>query len=115
LREIVRECLEMQGYAVLEASHAVAALEIGRRHGGPIHLMITDVVMPGLGGRELAAQMATVRPESKVLYVSGYTDDAVVSHGVISGDMPFLEKPFTAGDLARKVREVLDRPPPATA
>jgi two-component system cell cycle sensor histidine kinase/response regulator CckA len=109
LRQIVRECLEEVGYTVLEAPDGLAALELAERHRGPIPLLITDVVMPGLGGRELARRLTEKRPDTKVLYMSGYTDDAVILHGVLTADMPFLEKPFTPGGLARKVREVLDR------
>ena len=93
----------------LHRADALAALELAERHPGPIPLLITDVVMPGLGGRELAQRLTAKRPEIKVLYMSGYTDDAVILHGVLTADMPFLEKPFTPGGLARKVREVLDR------
>jgi hypothetical protein len=110
LRSLVRECLEASGYAVLEARHAGHALEIIERHASPIHLLMTDVIMPGLSGRELARRVTASRPEMKVLYMSGYTDDAVVLHGVLAADVAFLQKPFTAEALARKVREVLDQP-----
>jgi hypothetical protein len=109
LRAIIRECLEEVGYRVLEAADALAALEVEKQHPEAIQLLITDVVMPGLGGRELAERLTARRPGIRVLYMSGYTDDAVILHGVLTADMPFLEKPFTPGGLARKVREVLDR------
>jgi two-component system cell cycle sensor histidine kinase/response regulator CckA len=109
LGEILQECLTTNGYQVLQAHHGLAAMEVAERHAGPIHLLLTDVVMPGMGGPEVARQLVARRPEMKVLYMSGYTDDAVVVHGVRTVDMPFLEKPFTAEGLARKVREVLDR------
>jgi len=109
LRELVRECLEAAGYKVIEASHGTAALEAGERHPGRIDLLMTDVVMPGMSGRELAERLRASRPELRTLYMSGYTDDAVVLHGVLAEDMAFLQKPFTAAELARRVREVLDR------
>ena len=98
----------MNGYRVLEARHGAEALEISSRHTGPIHLMVTDVVMPQMSGRELAQRLLPLRPEMRVLYMSGYTDDAIVRHGVLGAGMAFLSKPFTPYALASKVREVLD-------
>jgi PAS domain S-box-containing protein len=115
LRELVRECLEDCGYVVIEASHGQEALERAAAHAGPIQLLMTDVVMPGLGGRDLVERLATTHPDLKVLYMSGYTDDAVVHHGVLSQEMDFLQKPFTHEALAGKVRAVLDRPPGTSA
>jgi two-component system, cell cycle sensor histidine kinase and response regulator CckA len=109
LRELVRECLEASGYTLLEASHGTAALEISEHHPGRIDLLMTDVVMPGMSGRELAERLRASRPEIRTVYMSGYTDDAVVLHGVVAEDMAFLQKPFTAAELAGRVREVLDR------
>ena len=111
VRAVVREILEMNGYNVLEARHGAEALEISERHQDVIHLMLTDVVMPEMSGRELAQRLAPVRPDMKVLYMSGYTDDAIVRHGVLGAGMAFLSKPFTPDALALKVREVLDSPP----
>jgi len=111
VRAVVREILEMNGYNVLEARHGVEALEISERHQGPIHLMVTDVVMPQMSGRELAQRLQPLRPDMKVLYMSGYTDDAIVRHGVLGAGMAFLSKPFTPDALALKVSEVLDTPP----
>jgi CheY-like chemotaxis protein len=108
VRAVVREILEMSGYVVLEARHGAEALEVSNRHAGPIHLLVTDVVMPQMSGRELAQRLATLRPELKVLYMSGYTDDAIVRHGVLASGIAFLSKPFTPNALALKVREVLD-------
>jgi two-component system, cell cycle sensor histidine kinase and response regulator CckA len=115
VRAVVREILEMNGYHVLEARHGAEAIEISERHRGPIHLMVTDVVMPQMSGRELAQRLVPVRPDMRVLYMSGYTDDAIVRHGVLGAGMAFLSKPFTPDALAVKVREVLDAPPPDLA
>ncbi len=109
LRSVAREMLEMYGYTVLEADHPDEALLKAERHSGPIHLLVTDVVMPKMSGRDLAQRLAPLRPEMRVLYVSGYTDDAIVHHGVLDPGMAFLEKPFNPDELARKVREVLDQ------
>jgi PAS domain S-box-containing protein len=111
VRAVVREILEMNGYNVLEACHGVEALAISDRHQGPIHLMVTDVVMPQMSGRELAQRLQPLRPDMRVLYMSGYTDDAIVRHGVLGAGMAFLPKPFTLDALALKVREVLDTGP----
>jgi nitrogen-specific signal transduction histidine kinase/ActR/RegA family two-component response regulator len=108
VRAVVREILEMNGYNVLEARHGAEAIEISERHRGPIHLMVTDVVMPQMSGRELAQRLQPVRPDMRVLYMSGYTDDAIVRHGVLGAGMAFLSKPFTPDALALKIREVLD-------
>lgn len=108
VRAIVRLALEAQGYTVLAAQNGVDALQICRAHSGPIHLLVTDVVMPKMSGRELVDLVAALRPKIKMLYLSGYTDDAVVRHGVLEAGMAFLQKPFTPMNLARKVREVLD-------
>jgi CheY-like chemotaxis protein len=108
VRDLAREVLEEGGYAVLAARHAGEALLIAERHPGPIHLLLTDVVMPHMGGRELAERAALLRPGVKVLYVSGYTDDAVLRHGVMEAEVEFLQKPFTATALVRRVRAILD-------
>jgi PAS domain S-box-containing protein len=111
VRGLARDILRQQGYTVLEAADADDALRIGREHGGPIHLLVTDVVMPQMGGRELADRLKAGRQETKVLYVSGYTDDATLHQGVSQTGTAFLPKPFTATALAHKVREVLDGAP----
>jgi CheY-like chemotaxis protein len=100
--------LEAQGYVVLAASDPAAALRVVERHGGIIQLLLTDVVMPGLSGRDLADQLAARRPGIRVLYMSGYPGDAVVQHGELPAGSAFLQKPFSPDGLARKVRDVLD-------
>jgi len=108
LRPLAKGLLEKLGYTVIDAENAAIALEAARRHAGPIQLLVADVVMPGASGRELARQLEKTRPATKVLYVSGYTDDAIVHHGMLEPGLHFLQKPFTPAALARKVREVLD-------
>ncbi len=108
VRGITRLALQTHGYNVLEASRGEEALRLCETHQGPIHLLLTDVVMPGLGGRQVAQQVAALKPGIRVLYLSGYTDDAVVRHGVLEAETAFLQKPFTPVSLAMKVREVLD-------
>jgi PAS domain S-box-containing protein len=110
VRGLARLTLETCGYTVLEAADGEAAARLSAGHPGPIDLLVTDVVMPALSGRRLADQLRAVNPTLKVLYVSGYTDDAIVRHGVLESGMPFLQKPYTPSILARKVREVLDQP-----
>lgn len=107
VRKIVRHTLESNGYTVLEASSGDEAAQLCQQHPSPIHLLMTDVVMPQMSGRQLANLVVGMRPTMKVLYLSGYTDDAVVRHGVLQAGMAFLQKPFTPLVLARKVREVL--------
>ncbi len=108
VRRMTREVLEMSGYTVLEAANGSEAQMVCERHEGIIHLLLTDVVMPLMGGHEVAEKLAGSRPEMKVLYMSGYTDDAIVHHGVLDEGTAFLEKPFMPDSLARKVRNVLD-------
>jgi two-component system, cell cycle sensor histidine kinase and response regulator CckA len=110
LRSLTRHILRMHGYKVLEASQGEKALRVAEEYDGTIHLLVTDVVMPVLSGRQLAERLGVVRPNVKVLYLSGYMDDAVVRHGVLQAEMAFLQKPFTPDSLAAKVREVLDKP-----
>jgi two-component system cell cycle sensor histidine kinase/response regulator CckA len=110
VRALSRRILQSSGFTVLEAGHGEEAIRVCERHQGHIHLLVSDVVMPGLGGRQLAERLLTLRPELKVLYLSGYTDDAVMRHGVLEEQVHFLQKPFSTAALARKVREVLDAP-----
>lgn len=101
--------LRNRGYTVLEARGGDEALLICRQQEGPIDLMLTDVVMPGMSCRELAERLTSLRPETRVLYMSGYTDDTIVNQGVLEKGVDFIQKPFTLVGLARKVREVLDK------
>ncbi|HET8655074.1 MAG TPA: ATP-binding protein [Longimicrobiaceae bacterium] len=109
VRVLARRALEHAGYQVLEADGGEEALRIADAHAGTIHLLLSDVVMPGLGGRELAERLQGRRPGIAVLFMSGYTDDAILRHGMLAEGTPFLEKPFTPGGLCEKVRGVLDR------
>jgi len=110
LRMMTRTVLLSQGYSVLEAADGADAIRICEQREEPIHLLISDVVMPQLGGRQLSDRLVTLIPDMRVLFVSGYTDDAVVRHGVLEAEVQFLQKPFTVDALGRKVREVLDAP-----
>jgi len=108
VRDLVAQMLQVSGYTVLTAGNAATALEIGDRHPGPIHLLLTDVVMPEMSGRELGERMRGRRPRTRVLYMSGYTDEALGRHGVLEPGTFLLQKPFRIRALAQKVREVLD-------
>ena len=108
LRHVAKRILESAGYTVLVAANGGEALLLAERHDGPVDLILTDVVMPGMNGRELAARLAAIRPRMKVLYTSGYTDDAIVQHGVLDPEMRFISKPYKIEELARKIRDVLD-------
>jgi len=108
VRELTRLTLQMNGYKVLEAGHGTEALRVAEQHPGPIHLLVTDVVMPQMGGPEVAERLTAVRPGLRVLFLSGYTDDAVIRHGLLGSGVAFLQKPFSVDALTRKVREVLD-------
>ena len=110
VRKLAVQVLKQQGYAVFEASHGEEAMKVAQEHAEEgIDLLLTDVVMPGMSGRELAQKLGFLLPKMKVLYMSGYTDDAIVRHGVLEGGVNYLQKPFTLDSLARKVREVLDK------
>ena len=107
VRELAREYLEMTGYTVIVAGDGNTALEVAAMHAGPIQLLMTDVVMPGIGGCELAERITALRPEIKVLYMTGYTDQAVMHQGILDADAILLQKPFTLATLAAKLRDIL--------
>ena len=107
VRALAREVLRRHGYVVLEARHGVDALRVAERHADEIHLLVADVVMPHMSGRELAERLATVRPAMKILFMSGYADHTLV-HDDVTPNAGFLQKPFTPEVLARRVRRILD-------
>jgi two-component system cell cycle sensor histidine kinase/response regulator CckA len=108
MRELTYCCLESSGYKVLGAANGEQAIQAADRNDGPIHLLLTDVVMPGISGKQLAASLSACRPETKVLYMSGYTADLMADHGVLETGIGFLEKPFTKESLLRSVRDLMD-------
>src|SRR6202021_2417550 len=108
LRYLARQFLEKQGYKVIEAADGAVAMQIAVAHEGVIHLLLTDVIMPGMNGRELAQRISEIRPNTKVLYMSGYTENVIGHNGTLDADVRLLQKPFTLRDLKNKVREVLD-------
>jgi len=110
VRVLAQKVLERAGYRVLVAAGGAEALALAERNDGPIHLLLTDVVMPEMTGRELARRLTSLRPGLRVLYMSGYADEAVAQHGVLDPGTAFLQKPFTPEALAKKVRGVLDAP-----
>jgi PAS domain S-box-containing protein len=111
VRDVAARVLGQKGYSVLPAPDGPAALKLARSHAGTIDLLLTDLIMPGMTGRELAAALEAERPGLRVLFMSGYTDDTVVRYGVLEAGLAYLQKPFAAEALARKVREVLDAGP----
>jgi two-component system cell cycle sensor histidine kinase/response regulator CckA len=108
VRELVWKILTEHGHTVLEARHGRDALTVSSGYAHPIQLLVTDVVMPEMGAGELVDQLLSTRPELKVLYISGYTNDEVTRRGVSQSDAAFIQKPFTSEVLMQKVREVLD-------
>jgi two-component system cell cycle sensor histidine kinase/response regulator CckA len=108
LRNLAKELLKSSGYAVLDAESGKEALRIASAFGGTIHLLLTDVIMPGMGGKQLAEQLTSLRPATRVLYMSGYSNDGIVQSGILESRALLLEKPFTREILLRKVRQVLD-------
>jgi len=109
VRRVALQVLSQKGYRVLVAPDANVALAMARTRAGAIHLVLTDLVLPGIQGRQMADRIVAARPDTRVLFMSGYTDDAVVRHGVLEESFPYLQKPFTPRSLAEKVREVLDQ------
>ena len=110
VRATAKEALESSGYRVLEGRDGVHALEVAQAHDGEIQLLVSDVVMPRMGGGELAQRLVALRPDTRVLFISGYPDDAVVRHGVLEQGTQLLQKPFALAEFVRRVREVLDAP-----
>jgi PAS domain S-box-containing protein len=110
VRRLTEKVLRSRGYTVLVAGDGPEALRIAQHHAGPIHLLVADVVMPQMSGREVGMLLGAMRPDLKVLYLSGYADESIVHHGVLEPGLAFLQKPFTPERLARKVRELLDAP-----
>jgi two-component system, cell cycle sensor histidine kinase and response regulator CckA len=108
LRGLFRRVLQTCGYTVLEAAHGEEAIQLTGTHPGTVHLLLSDLVLPGIGGRGLAERIGALKPGIKVLYISGYTVDAVHRHGLLESDTAFLHKPFSPRLLAGKVRAVLD-------
>jgi CheY-like chemotaxis protein len=107
VRKFTVQILEKQGYRVLEAPNGEEAFVLFQNYKEPIHLVLTDVVMPGMSGRELADALLNLHPELKVIYMSGYTDNSIVHHGILEKGIHYIQKPFTIERLARKIREVL--------
>jgi CheY-like chemotaxis protein len=110
VRQLVCEMLQRLGYQILQAGSGAEALHLFEQHKGSIDLLITDVIMPQMSGRELAQRLKTLQPSLKVLYISGYTDDMLAHHGVLESGVFLLQKPFAPDELAKKLREVLDAP-----
>jgi len=110
VRNMALQILQEYGYKVLEAASGDVALQISKQHTEPIQLLLTDVVMVKMSGRDLAELLKPYRPEMKVLYMSGYTENAIVQHGVLIQEVEFIEKPFSPEALAKKVRKVLNTP-----
>ncbi len=112
IRELAHELLELGGYTVLKAADGHEAMNICEQYSQPIHLLVSDVIMPGMSGSELAAILLEKHPEMRVLFMSGYTDEAIGEHGVLNEGMNFIQKPFSVESFLTKVREVLDNPLP---
>jgi CheY-like chemotaxis protein len=110
VRQLTREILRRNGYRVLEACDGAAALALLEQHHGTIDLLLTDVVMPRMSGRELVEQARPLRPEMRILYVSGYSEEAIARQGQLTEGIELLAKPFTPGALTAKIRQLLDRP-----
>lgn len=109
VRDLIRRVLQNQGYTLLEAQNGREALDLAARHPGPIHLLLTDLIMPDLSGAVLAEQLAQIRPDIKILFMSGYNDDAIAHHGMLEPNIILLQKPFSPTTLAARVRAALDR------
>ena len=110
-RLAIREVLRRRGYDVLEAESGDEAIEVAGLHEGPVHLLLTDVVMPGMSGRDVAERLVATRPELRVLFMSGYTQETIDPHGVLAPGIEFIQKPFVLNSLLRRVRKVLSSDP----
>jgi two-component system cell cycle sensor histidine kinase/response regulator CckA len=110
VRELANRILSAKGYSVVAAKSTKEAEQFAEKHGGKIHLLLTDIIMPGTSGRELAKRITSRHPRTRVLYMSGYTDNVLAQGGVLEAGLSFLQKPFTPGALVQKVRDVLDSP-----
>ena len=108
MRKLAKSLLEGHGFEVLAAQNGEEALGLARQHAGRIHLLLTDVVMPGINGRVLAERLLVMRPETKILYMSGYTDSFIAGHGILDQNTNLLYKPFSEDKLIEKIRSVLD-------
>jgi two-component system cell cycle sensor histidine kinase/response regulator CckA len=108
VRDLAKQILQAQGYTLLEATYGEQALQLAAAYNGPIHLLLTDVVMPGISGKALAQQLLRGRPEARVLYMSGYTENVVAHHGILEEGVVFIQKPFNAVTLTQQIRTVLD-------
>jgi two-component system cell cycle sensor histidine kinase/response regulator CckA len=115
IRHLTHRILEERGYTVLSAPNGTQAIETAQAHAGPIHLLITDVIMPDMNGVRLAQTLAAMRPDTKVLYLSGYTSDVIADRGVLREGVEFIQKPFSGETLARRTREVLDKKRPTSS
>lgn len=107
IRELVSAILAIEGYNVLEAESGPKAIQVAEDYGGPIHLLLTDVVMSPMSGSELVREIGPRRPETKILYISGFPDDAIVQYGINQSQVSFLAKPFTPKILVQKIRSIL--------
>jgi CheY-like chemotaxis protein len=110
VRDLAWRVLEGQGYAVLQAGNGQEAIQVAAGHPDPIHVLVTDLIMPGMSGKVLAEQLTPTHPDLKVLYISGYTDELIAEHGILEPGVILLQKPFRPFELAHKVRQVLDAP-----
>ena len=113
VRAVARRILELQGYTVLDAACGADALDLAEKYPEPIHLLLTDLVMPGMDGRQLSERLVARRPSTRVLFMSGYASDKLLRHGLSNPEVAFLPKPFNSAALAAAVRAVLDAPSPA--
>ena len=111
IRRLAREIMSRAGYTVIEAADAGQALSLAATHAGPLDMLVTDLIMPGPSGVDLAEQLKAIRDDVRVLFMSGYTDNAIVRNGLLAEGAAFLQKPFTPEELLRKVRQVLDAEP----